>query len=198
MTRIALAVGTVLFGATVIGCSSDTTVKTLDRPANEKCNSASPECEQWTKLAIKCDANMARRDEGYMGKLEPWCSDAEEYREKVTGIDLSSTPTDVSPVTESRLKDLDDKVAVAAEDTKALSEVQETQAAELTMLQANFLARSLAIDDLQRDYCGTSIVVCGVKQATDKTEALLLADETLKTLQAVFPKLVGRSKVTTT
>ena len=66
--------------------------ETLDRPANQKCNSDSPECKQWTKLAIKCDANVARREAGYMGKLESWCGDAEEYREKVTGIDLSSNP----------------------------------------------------------------------------------------------------------
>lgn len=91
----------VVVGAALIGCAAEkpTTVssspvetKTLNRPANEKCNSDSAECKLWTEISIKCDENLARRDEGYMGKLEPWCSQAEEFREQVTGIELSSAP----------------------------------------------------------------------------------------------------------
>ena len=91
----------VVVGAALIGCAYEkpTTVssspvepKTLNRPANEKCNSDSYLCERWTELAIKCEENMARRDEGYMGRLEPWCLRTEKYREQVTGIELSGAP----------------------------------------------------------------------------------------------------------
>ncbi len=35
---------------------------------------------------------MRRQDEGYMGRLEPYCDQMETYRERVTGIALSSDP----------------------------------------------------------------------------------------------------------
>ncbi len=91
----------VVVGAALIGCSADQTktldnssmeTKTLNRPTNEKCNSDSVRCKRWTELAIKCEENMARRDEGYMGRLEPWCGQMEAYREQSTGIELSSAP----------------------------------------------------------------------------------------------------------
>jgi len=62
------------------------------RSAEEVCQSSSPECQQWTALAIKCQENMNRRDEGYMGRLEPYCDQMETLREQVTGIAVSSDP----------------------------------------------------------------------------------------------------------
>jgi hypothetical protein len=62
------------------------------RSADEFCNSTSPECERWTALAIKCEDALRQRDAGYMGRQEPYCDQAEQYREQVTGIALSSDP----------------------------------------------------------------------------------------------------------
>jgi hypothetical protein len=33
---------------------------------------------------------MRRRDSGFMGRLEPFCDQAEDYRERVTGVADSS------------------------------------------------------------------------------------------------------------
>ena len=81
----------VVLGAALIGCSAVKT-QTLDRKSSEKCNTESAECKRWTELAIKCDDNSLMRDAGYMGSLEPWCLRAEEYREQVTGVELSNAP----------------------------------------------------------------------------------------------------------
>ena len=62
------------------------------RSVSEKCHSNSFECKKWTRLAKACDKNMARRADGYMGRLEPYCSRAEEYRELVSGVGLSTAP----------------------------------------------------------------------------------------------------------
>lgn len=62
------------------------------RSAEEVCKSNSPACQEWTALAHKCAENERRREEGYMGKLEPYCTQMEEYRERVTGIPDSSSP----------------------------------------------------------------------------------------------------------
>ena len=62
------------------------------RSAEEVCQSTSHDCQQWTALAIKCQENMSRRDEGYMGRLEPYCDQMETLREQVTGIAVSSDP----------------------------------------------------------------------------------------------------------
>jgi hypothetical protein len=60
--------------------------------SDEYCKSASLACQQWTELARKCASNMRRREAGYMGRLEPYCTQAEELRERVTGISLSGAP----------------------------------------------------------------------------------------------------------
>jgi hypothetical protein len=52
----------------------------------------SPECQKWTALARQCEEDLRRRDEGYMGRLGDSCLQAEELREQVTGIPLSSSP----------------------------------------------------------------------------------------------------------
>lgn len=62
------------------------------RSRSEICTSDSANCQKWTELAVPCEENMKRREEGYMGKLEPWCSQMEEFREQVTGIPVSSDP----------------------------------------------------------------------------------------------------------
>ena len=62
------------------------------RSAEEVCNSTSPECQKWTALARQCEEDLRRRDEGYMGRLGDSCLQAEELREQVTGIPLSSSP----------------------------------------------------------------------------------------------------------
>ena len=72
--------------------AQEETVATLNRPASQKCNSDSKDCKQWTAWAIKCEENMKRRDEGYMGKLTPYCSAMENLRVRATGIELSTAP----------------------------------------------------------------------------------------------------------
>jgi hypothetical protein len=63
------------------------------RSPDEVCNSTSQACQKWTEMARKCEENMAARESGYMGKFEAnYCSDMESFREKVTGIDNSSSP----------------------------------------------------------------------------------------------------------
>jgi len=56
------------------------------RSANEVCTSETSECIEWTKLMLKCEENLAKMVSGTA------CSKAEEYREEVTGIELSSSP----------------------------------------------------------------------------------------------------------
>jgi hypothetical protein len=62
------------------------------RGADEICHSTSKACQEWTVLARKCAENERCRDEGYMGRLEPYCTQMEEYRGRATGIASSSTP----------------------------------------------------------------------------------------------------------
>ena len=62
------------------------------RSPDEVCNSTSEACKKWTKMAKMCEANMAARESGYMGELQPYCSNMESFREKVTGILDSSSP----------------------------------------------------------------------------------------------------------
>jgi hypothetical protein len=62
------------------------------RGADEVCQSNSAECQQWTELAQKCEENMRQRDAGYMGRQEPYCGQMETYRERVTGVALSTAP----------------------------------------------------------------------------------------------------------
>lgn len=52
----------------------------------------SAEKQEWLRLKNLCDENMARRDAGFMGRLEPYCLRAEELRERATGIELSTSP----------------------------------------------------------------------------------------------------------
>jgi hypothetical protein len=60
------------------------------RSAFDTCQTTSEECRTWTELARKCEDNMRRRDSGFMGRLEPFCDQAEDYRERVTGVADSS------------------------------------------------------------------------------------------------------------
>jgi hypothetical protein len=62
------------------------------RGPDEVCNSTSEACRKWTEMAQMCEANMAARESGYMGELQPYCSNMESFREKVTGILDSSSP----------------------------------------------------------------------------------------------------------
>ena len=62
------------------------------RSAAETCQTTSPECQRWTELARKCAENERQRDQGFMGRLPPYCSEMESYREQVTGIPLSTSP----------------------------------------------------------------------------------------------------------
>lgn len=63
------------------------------RSSDEICRSTSVECKNWTALAQGCALNMRRREAGYMGKFpRNYCSEAETYREEVTGIKNSSAP----------------------------------------------------------------------------------------------------------
>ena len=61
------------------------------RTAEEICHSTTSECKHWTELAQGCAENMRQRDAGYMGKFpRNYCSEAETYREQVSGIADSS------------------------------------------------------------------------------------------------------------
>ena len=49
--------------------------------------------EKYDYLSKKCDENMERRYAGYMGKFDRnYCTEAEELRERITGIKDSSAP----------------------------------------------------------------------------------------------------------
>jgi hypothetical protein len=60
------------------------------RGPDEVCQSDSPECQEWTELARKCEKNMRARDAGDMSPQQPYCSQAEALRERITGIGDSS------------------------------------------------------------------------------------------------------------
>ena len=62
------------------------------RSASEACQTTSQECQTWTELAKKCEESLRQREAGYMGRQEPYCTQAETYREEVTGIPLSTAP----------------------------------------------------------------------------------------------------------
>ncbi len=47
---------------------------------------------EWHQLKDRCDENMARRDAGFTGRLEPYCTQAETLREQATGIEDSTAP----------------------------------------------------------------------------------------------------------
>ena len=52
----------------------------------ELCTSQSQECITWTKLELKCIENLENNVTGSA------CTQAETYRENVTGIELSTDP----------------------------------------------------------------------------------------------------------
>ena len=54
------------------------------RKPSEICQSDSPACKAWMGEALRCETNLAN---GMAGNA---CSKAEEYREAVTGIELST------------------------------------------------------------------------------------------------------------
>ena len=47
------------------------------RSVDQFCNSATSSCQKWTELARKCEDNRRQREAGYMGRQEPYCTDAE-------------------------------------------------------------------------------------------------------------------------
>lgn len=63
------------------------------RSSSEVCNSNSQECQTWTALATACQENMRQREAGYMGRFDRnYCTEMEEYRERVSGVALSTDP----------------------------------------------------------------------------------------------------------
>ena len=63
-------------------------------PENKE-NTSTPSTprEKYDYLSKKCDENMERRYAGYMGKFDRnYCTEAEELRERITGIKDSSAP----------------------------------------------------------------------------------------------------------
>jgi hypothetical protein len=62
------------------------------RSADEVCQSTSPECQEWTALARKCEANMRAIEAGDMSPKQPYCTEMETLRERITGIADSSAP----------------------------------------------------------------------------------------------------------
>ena len=65
----------------------------MTHAVTEVCTSESMACVAWTKMALGFEENIQRRNEGYMGKFDRnWCSEAEAYRESVTGAMNGSDP----------------------------------------------------------------------------------------------------------
>ena len=56
------------------------------RSVDEVCTSDSTDCRQWIEMALKCEHNLEKMIAGNA------CTQAEEFREQVTGIELSSKP----------------------------------------------------------------------------------------------------------
>jgi len=54
------------------------------RDSSEACDSDSPECRDWTLMALKCEENLAN------GVRGTDCTKAEEFRELMTGVMNSS------------------------------------------------------------------------------------------------------------
>jgi hypothetical protein len=64
------------------------------RSASETCTSDSPSCATWTEMALQCERQLAGAPIMVRGvaKGQSACGKAEEYREAVTGIELSTAP----------------------------------------------------------------------------------------------------------
>lgn len=62
------------------------------RPVGEACNTTTQGCQQWTDLARKCEENMRALEAGDFGRKSPYCSQAENLRERLSGIEDSSAP----------------------------------------------------------------------------------------------------------
>ena len=61
------------------------------RGAESVCVSKTPDCLKWTLLAYQCEKSFeAEEDIPFSGGVGNPCSKMEEFREKVTGIELSS------------------------------------------------------------------------------------------------------------
>lgn len=58
------------------------------RGADEICNSDGGNCMLWTNLALHCE----RQSNGETTNYDKPCSSMESFRERVTGIELSSAP----------------------------------------------------------------------------------------------------------
>lgn len=79
----------------VLSKSKETTFTpgVVGRNNSETCQTTSKSCQQWTALAVGCEANLKRRFEGFNGKfLQDYCGKAEDLRERVTGVELSTAP----------------------------------------------------------------------------------------------------------
>lgn len=72
--------------------SNDFTPGVEGRSAESVCNTTSENCQKWTFLAKRCEQNMLQRDAGYTGEQAPYCSEMESFREKITGIGISTDP----------------------------------------------------------------------------------------------------------
>ena len=93
-----VVVAFLIAGFTVVGCSAqqpapqkpndgDLRSKLLEyRKPGEICQSDSPQCKAWMEKALLCETNLVN---GIAGNA---CTMAEQYRETVTGIELSTAP----------------------------------------------------------------------------------------------------------
>ena len=63
-----------------------------DRVDGPNCTTTSPECIEWQDLARKCAANVRERDRGFTGRQYPYCTMAEQLRERASGVQLSTDP----------------------------------------------------------------------------------------------------------
>lgn len=98
-TAVAMRLHPSLLIALLAGCSSAPSAPPVvftpgveGRSASEVCQTTSQECQTWTELAKKCEESLRQQEAGYMGRHEPYCTQAEEYREAVTGV-LNSSST---------------------------------------------------------------------------------------------------------
>ena len=63
------------------------------RSSDEMCSTDSVNCMAWTGMALKCELSLVEIDKGnYENPYRGFCTQAEEFREAVTGIEISSAP----------------------------------------------------------------------------------------------------------
>ena len=63
------------------------------RSQHEMCHSGSKYCKRWTELAYRCELSLWQINNGeFDSPFKGYCRKAEAFRERITGIKLSTFP----------------------------------------------------------------------------------------------------------